>query len=123
LPLPLLFLLSFPPGICFFRCRCPCFSCCHSLRESASSVAVAVALAFLAVIPSGNPLLPLPLPLLFLLSFRSAAKESASRGCILHACPIRTRTCGRVGTINAAARYPIPNPDWICSSDRPFVSG
>jgi hypothetical protein len=61
LPLPLSFFLSFPPGICFFLC--PRLSFCHSLRESASSFAV----AFLSVIPSGNLLLPLPLP--FSLSF------------------------------------------------------
>jgi hypothetical protein len=89
LPLPLLFCLSFPKGIRFcpcvavafaflfvipegnpllpLRCRCLCFSVCHSRRESAS--AVAVAFAFLFVIPEGNPLLPLPLPLLFCLSF------------------------------------------------------
>ncbi len=61
LPLPLLFCLSFPKGICC--CCCPCFSVCHSRRESA----VAVAPAFLSVIPEGNLLLPLPL--LFCLSF------------------------------------------------------
>ena len=35
--LPLLFLLSFPQGICF--CLCCCSSCCHSRRESAYSFA------------------------------------------------------------------------------------
>jgi len=54
-------------GICFFFCRCPCFSVCHSRRESASSFAVA--LAFLSVIPAGNLVLLLSLPLLFCLSF------------------------------------------------------
>ncbi len=56
LPLPLLFFLSFPPGICFCccACLCPCFSFCHSLRESAFAVVLAFALAFLSVIPSGN---------------------------------------------------------------------
>jgi len=72
------FCLSFPAGICFFPCRCPCLSVCHSRRESASSLAVA--LAFLVVIPRGicfflcrcprlfgchsrrNLLLPLPFP-------------------------------------------------------------
>jgi hypothetical protein len=43
-------------GICFYLCRCPCLSFCHS--------------------PQGNLLLPLPLPLLFYLSFPSG--ESAS---------------------------------------------
>jgi len=39
---------------------CTCFSCCHSRRESASSFVfvLAVALAFLSVIPAGNLLLP-----------------------------------------------------------------
>jgi len=59
LPLPLLFFLSFLKGICC--CPCPCFSSCHSRRKSA----VALALAFLSVIPEGNLLLPL----LFFLSF------------------------------------------------------
>ena len=71
LPLPLPFCLSFPKGICFCprRCRCPCLSVCHSRRESA--FALAVALAFLSVIPEGNLLLhsQLPLPLPFCLSF------------------------------------------------------
>jgi len=59
LPLPLLFLLSFPLGICFFfcPCGCRCLSFCHSLWESASSFVLAVAVAFLSVIPSGNLLL------------------------------------------------------------------
>ena len=61
LPLPLLFSLSFPQGICF--CCCFCFPRCHSRRESAS----AFAFAFLVVIPAGNLLLLLPL--LFSLSF------------------------------------------------------
>jgi len=65
LPLLLLFCLSFPKGIrfCPCRCLCFCFSVCHSRRESAFALAV----AFLSVIPEGNPLLPLPLP--FCLSF------------------------------------------------------
>ena len=42
-------------------------------------VATAVAIAFPSVIPSGNLLRPLPLLLPFWLSFRSAAKESASQ--------------------------------------------
>ena len=71
--LPLLFLLSFPQGICCCFCRCPCrcpcscscpcFSFCHSRRKSAVALALAfafaVALAFLSVIPAGNLLLPL----------------------------------------------------------------
>jgi len=44
-----------------------CLSFCHSLWESASSPAVAV--VFLSVLPSGNLLLPRPLPLSFFLSF------------------------------------------------------
>jgi ATP-dependent DNA helicase RecG len=38
MPLPLLFFLSFPLGICLSLCRC--FSFCHSLWESASSLAL-----------------------------------------------------------------------------------
>jgi len=53
--LPLPFFLSFPLGICFCGCRSRCLSFCHSLWESASAVAVPV--AFLSVIPSGNLLL------------------------------------------------------------------
>jgi len=60
LPLPLLFYLSFLKGICFCCCPCHCLSFCHSLGESASAVALAV--AFLSVIPEGNLLLSLPLP-------------------------------------------------------------
>ena len=71
LSLPLLFFLSFPLGICFClcRCRCPCFSGCHPAGICFAFVA---ALAFLSVIPSGNLLLPspLPFPLLFWLSSR-----------------------------------------------------
>ena len=60
LPLPLLFCLSFPKGICccIRSCRCPCLSVCHSRRESAVAFAIAVAFAFLSVIPKGNLLLP-----------------------------------------------------------------
>jgi hypothetical protein len=49
------------------------FLACHSRRESASAIAfvVAVAFAFLVVIPAGNLLLSLPLLLLFWLSFRA----------------------------------------------------
>jgi len=72
-PLPSPFLLSFPLGICFFFCLCCCrrLSFCHSLWESASSFVFAVAVAFLAVIPFGNLLLllSLPLPSPFFLSF------------------------------------------------------
>jgi hypothetical protein len=50
LHLPLLFLLSFPKGICCF-CFCFCF------------FALALAVVFLAVIPEGNLLLPAPVPL------------------------------------------------------------
>jgi hypothetical protein len=45
------------------------FLACHSRRESA--FVVAVAFAFLVVIPAGNLLLPLSLLLLFWLSFRA----------------------------------------------------
>jgi hypothetical protein len=52
------------------RCRCPCrcmfFAVILRRSRRTPALAVAVALAFLSVLPSGNPLLPslLPLPLL-----------------------------------------------------------
>ncbi|HVB28924.1 MAG TPA: hypothetical protein VNG91_03825, partial [Terriglobia bacterium] len=73
LPLFLLFFLSFPQGICccFYPCLCSCFSFCHSRRESAVAFILAFVLASLSVIPAGNLLLLLSLPLflLFFLSF------------------------------------------------------
>ena len=55
---------------CLRFCFCSCLSCCHSRRESAVPVvsrqqsvvshAATVVVAFLAVIPAGNLLLPFP---------------------------------------------------------------
>ncbi len=44
MPLPLPFFLSFPLGICFFFCLCPCPSFCHSPWESACARTATLAL-------------------------------------------------------------------------------
>jgi hypothetical protein len=75
-------IFEWPPSSELPLLNCHYFQNCHPERSegSASAVAfaVAVALVFLSVIPVGNLLLLLSLLLFSWLSFRSAAKESAS---------------------------------------------